>query len=319
MLRCDGRHGTPHLMSASMMAPQRSSTADGSYLNAFAPFCRTCALSSVLASVSPGIAETRCSDVAPIIDMCDRTLMLSGSTTTYENRIYKVTSAAEPRLYSWGPARAPHAHTRSRHVRMLKVSTAAATSPEVMTTDSRSIVLVPPRPGCLRPFRDARRHQPHLRYPSQRFRTAGRRVPRRRLIPHGPRQIAIPPHLTVVQAMGHRGSRLPIARGHCTHRMDHVPRHGDGALGSEPPAVPDRRLVQGCASPLRAVEQQVACQRLPRGDRRRTRPLVACPASGAGLDVAGHEGSTAHSSPPAQQPPGDVSGMRMQALERSHR
>jgi hypothetical protein len=199
--------GPPHLMSASMMARQMSSTADGSFLHAFAPFCRTLALSSVLASVSHGIAETRCSDVAPQIERCDRP------------------STAEPRPYSRGPARAPHAHTSSRNVRMPKVSTAAATSPEVMTTDARIIALVPPRPGCLRPFRDARRHQPHLLDTSRRCRTAGQRVHRRQLIHHGPRQIATPPHLTVVQAMGHRGSHLLIARGHFTHRVDHVQRH----------------------------------------------------------------------------------------------
>jgi hypothetical protein len=103
--------GTPHLMSASMMAPQMSSTADGRCLNAVAPCCRNLAVSSVLASVSHGISDTGFSDLSPTIDTCDST------------------SAAAPRPYSRGPACAPHAHTRSRNVRMPKVSTAAATSP----------------------------------------------------------------------------------------------------------------------------------------------------------------------------------------------
>jgi hypothetical protein len=145
------------------------------------------------------------------------------------------------------------------------------------------------------------------------------RVHRRRLIHHGPRRIATQQHLTVVQAIGRRGSRLLTTRIHFTHRMDHVQRHGDGALGREPPAVPDRRLVQGCAAPLRAIEQQGACQHVPRGDRRRTRPPLACQASGAGLDATVPQRSPAHPSPPAPLPPADVSGMRIQALERSHR
>jgi hypothetical protein len=189
------------------MAPQMSSTADCRVLHAFAPFCRNVALSSVLASVRHGIADTRCSDVAPTIDMCDRT------------------SGAEPRPYSWGPARSPHAHTRSRNIRMLKVSNAAATSPQVTTTYSRCIALVPPRRGCLRPFIDAHRHQPHLLSTSRRCRTAGRRVHRRWLIHHGPHQMATQPHLTIVHAMGHRGSRPLIARGPFTHRVDYVQWH----------------------------------------------------------------------------------------------
>jgi len=56
-----------------MMAPQMLSTADGRFLHAVAPFCRHLAVSRVLASVSHGIAETGCSDVAPTIDTCDST------------------------------------------------------------------------------------------------------------------------------------------------------------------------------------------------------------------------------------------------------
>jgi hypothetical protein len=188
-----------------------------------------------------------------------------------------------------------------------------------MTTYSRSIALVPPGPGRPRPFRGAGRHQPHLLDTSRRFRTAGRRVHRRRLNHHGPRPIATPPHLTVVQAMGHRGERLLIARGHFTHRVDHVQRHRDGALGCEPPAVSERRLVQGCASPLRAAAQQGACHRVPRGDRLRPRPPLACQASGERLDAVVPQRSPAHPSPLAPLPPADVSGVRIQALERSHR
>jgi hypothetical protein len=190
-----------------MMAPQMSSTADGRCLHAIAPFCRQSAVSRILASASHGMADPGGSDVAPPIERCNST------------------AVAEPRPSRRGRAHSPKAHTRSRNVRMPKVSTAAATSPEVMTTDSRSIALAPPRPGCLCPFIDARRHQPHLLDTSRRFRAAGRRVHRRRLIHHSPHYIATQPHLAVVQAMGHRGSRLLIARGHVTHGVDHVQRH----------------------------------------------------------------------------------------------
>jgi hypothetical protein len=42
------------------------------------------------------------------------------------------------------------------------------------------------------------------------------------LIYRGLRLITTPPHLPVVQAMGHRGERPLIARGHVSHGVDHV-------------------------------------------------------------------------------------------------
>ena len=135
-----------------------------------------------------------------------------------------------------------------------KVSNAAATSPEVMTTDSRNITLVPPKPGCLCPFIGAGGPQPRLLDPWRMFQAAGRQGHRRLLIYRRPYSIDTPPHPPVVQAMGHRGERPLIARGHVRHGMDHVQRHGDGAIAPrEPPAVPDRRLVRGCPLPLTAA------------------------------------------------------------------
>ena len=55
--------------------------------------------------------------------------------------------------------------------------------------------------------------------------------------------------------MSHRGWHLLIARGYFTHRVDHVQRHGDGALGSKPPAVPARRLAsqRSISMPLNVI------------------------------------------------------------------
>src|SRR6266446_8128060 len=54
-------------------------------------FCRKVASSKVWLSVSRCMSDIRFLDFAPKIELCDRTLMLPGSTTNHENRIYKAT------------------------------------------------------------------------------------------------------------------------------------------------------------------------------------------------------------------------------------
>jgi hypothetical protein len=55
-----------------------------------------------------------------------------------------------PHVWQQGMAHpgSPRAHTSQRNVMMPRVSNAVVTSPQLITTESRRMVRVPPRPQC---------------------------------------------------------------------------------------------------------------------------------------------------------------------------